>query len=163
MKDYLKENLTEDEKSYVRGIIKKTTNTFMAKYYEISNNELLTIDDKSLENDFESKEYDDFGFINKILDNKILKNISDLKPYTKYEKEKIVRIVDEYVQDSNYGHFIAPLTFNEKLVVFLLYMQNYQVNEVAILLNVDRSSIWRRDKSIKKKFKKLKEEMLNGR
>lgn len=51
------------------------------------------------------------------------------------------------------------MTFNEKLVVFLLYIENYQVNEVAILLNVSRMCIWKRDKSIKNKIKEVKEKL----
>ena len=58
--------------------------------------------------------------------------------------------------------FIAPLTFNEKLVVFLLYIENYQINEICILLQVTRMAIWKRDKSIKKKINEVKEKMKNG-
>ena len=164
MKDYLIEKLTDDEVRYIRGIIRNTVNTYMKNYYNVSENELLGINDNLIgENIIDNKNYDEDNFINKILDKKILRDTSALQPYSKYEQEKIVDLVDEYALNCGLEHFIAPLTFNEKLVVFLLYMQDYQVNEIAILLNIDRSSIWRRDKSIKKKIMKVKEDLKNGR
>lgn len=163
MKDYLKEKLTQEEISYVRGIIKKTVNTYLKKCYKISQNESLCLDDESFDKEFiDQKNYNEDNFINKILDTKILRDISALKPYTQYEQEKIVELMDNYAHDSGIEHLIAPLTFNEKLVVFLLYIENYQVNEVAILLGISRIAVWKRDKSIKSKIQKIKEDARNG-
>ena len=92
------------------------------------------------------------------METKILKDISDLKPYTKYEKEKIVEMLNGIASKTELSIYIKPLTFNEKLVVFLLYLENYQVNEVAILLNISRMTIWRMDKSIKNKISKIRME-----
>ena len=86
-----------------------------------------------------------------------------LKPYTDYEKEKIVEMLDNIASKSGLNMYLKPLTSAEKLVVFLLYLENYQVNEVAILLNVTRMAIWKRDKSIKNKISNIKENMKNDR
>ena len=70
-------------------------------------------------------------------------------------------MLENIALNSGLNRFIVPLTFNEKLVVLLLYLENYQVNEVAVLLGVNRKTIWQRDRSIKNKIKKIKEEVEN--
>lgn len=165
MKNYLKDNLTDEEIAYIYGIIKKASLKFKKKYYKIMRNEEnhFFYDDSYDKELLQTEENEEFNFINKILETKILRDITALKPYSQYEKEKIVKMLDNFACESGLDRFIAPLTFNEKLVVFLLYMENYQVNEVAILLNVSRIAIWKRDKSIKNKIQKIKEELSNGR
>lgn len=164
MKNYLEENLTQEEINYIKSIIKKSANTYLKKYYKISQNESLCLDDETFDEEFiDTRNYNEDNFINKILDTKILRDISALKPYSQYEQEKIVDLMDNYACESGIEHLIMPLTFNEKLVVFLLYVENYQVNEVAILLGISRIAVWKRDKSIKLKIKKIKEELENGK
>lgn len=71
MKDYLIEKLTDDEVRYIRGIIRNTVNTYMKNYYNVSENELLGINDNLIsENIIDNKNYDEDNFINKILDKK---------------------------------------------------------------------------------------------
>lgn len=162
MKDYLKEMLSDDEKAYIYGIIEKTSYKFMKGIYKVKQNETLCLSDESINEDLLCSE-DSFNIIDKILENKILRDVSALNPYTQYEKEKTVQILDNFALEAGLESFIAPLTFNEKLVVFLLYIENYQVNEVAILLGVTRMAIWKRDKSIKNKIREVKEKMKNGK
>ncbi len=162
MKDYLKEKLSDEEKRYIYGIINKT----ILKYFRESDNKIenesISIDDEDFPEELLAID-DKYNLVNKILDTKILRDICALKPYSQYEKEKIVETLDSIASESGLSMFITPLTFNEKLVVFLFYIENYQVNEVAILLNTTRMSIWRRDQSIKKKISKIKEDLNNGR
>ena len=161
MKDYLKEPLSNEEKSFVYGIIRKSSLKFIREYTKVKNNEVLLSDKEGLSED-DLADTTKLDLIDKILDNKILKDISVLKPYTQYEQEKIVETLEKFAFESGLLRFITPLTFNEKLVVFLLYVEKYQVNEICILLNVSRMAIWRRDKSLKKKISKVKEKMKNG-
>ena len=161
MKDYLKEPLSNEEKSFVYGIIRKSSLKFIREYTKVKNNEVLLSDKEGLSEE-DLADTTKLDLIDKILDNKILKDISVLKPYTQYEQEKIVETLEKFAFESGLLRFITPLTFNEKLVVFLLYVEKYQVNEICILLNVSRMAIWRRDKSLKKKISKVKEKMKNG-
>ncbi len=161
MKNYLKEPLTKEEKSFVYGVIRKSSLKFIREYTKVKKNEILMSDRYSVSEE-EWVDTSTFDFIDKILENKILRDISALKPYSKYEKEKIVEILEKIALDAGLMRFITPLTFNEKLVVFLLYIENYQINEVCILLQVTRMAIWKRDKSIKKKINEVKEKMKNG-
>lgn len=157
MKNYLKEKLSNDEKAYIYGIIHKSALKYIRKVYKIKNNE-ENIEDITTINEYNYYQYNNEEILEKILETKILKDISDLKPYTKYEKEKIVEMLNGIASKTELSIYIKPLTFNEKLVVFLLYLENYQVNEVAILLNISRMTIWRMDKSIKNKISKIRME-----
>ena len=51
--------------------------------------------------------------------------------------------------------YIKQLTDKEKLVVFLLYIKHFKVNEVAKLLNISRYTVNYRDKKIKEKIRKV--------
>ena len=149
MKDYLRDNLSDEEKSFIYGIIRKTSLKFIRNLIKVKQNEILYLDS------------DDAPEELLIDDNS--NNISDLKIFSKYEKEQIVKTLENIALEAGLKKFITPLTFNEKLVVFLLYVENYQVNEVATLLDVTRMSIWKRQKSIKRKIEKVKESIDNGR
>lgn len=162
MKDYLKEALSQEERSFVYGIIRKTSLKFARGVNVIKEKEILSLDDEDISEEIliDSNSCD---FIEKVLDTKILRDISVLKPYSQYEKEKAVETLEKIAKNYGLEKFIIPLTFNEKLVVFLLYIENYQINEISTLLNITRIAIWKRDKSIKNKFNKIKEQMKNDR
>ena len=160
MKDYLKENLTDDEKAHVYKKKKKTALKYMKKFIMLKERETVSLDNENV-SDEKITVYDNYNFVDKVLETKILKDISDLKPYSQYEKERLVNMLENIALDSGLYRFIVPLTFNEKLVVLLLYLENYQVNEVAALLGVNRKTIWQRDRSIKNKIKKIKEKLKN--
>lgn len=162
MKNYLKESLSNDEEKYIVGIMNKTVLKYFRDSSKSLEKESVSIDDDDFPEELLAVN-DKYNLVNKILGTKILRDISALKPYSKYEKEKIVETIENISKESRLSVFTAPLTFNEKLVVFLLYIENYQVNEVAQLLNTNRSTIWRRDLSIKKKIKQIKEKLENGR
>ena len=150
MKDYLNEPLSNEERAFVYGVIRKASLKFIREYTKVKNNEVLISDRENVSEEWAG--ITNFDFVDRILENKILRDISALKPYSKYEKDKIVETLEKIALDSGLMRFIAPLTFNEKLVVFLLYIENYQINEICILLQVTRMAIWKRDKSIKKKI-----------
>ena len=161
MKNYLTEPLTEDEKAFIYGIIKKTSLKFIREFTKIQKNEILLLDNENAPEEILT-DTSNTDLVDKILETKILRDISDLKPYSQYEKEKIVDTLERIALDAGLKNFITPLTFNEKLVVFLLYIENYQVNEVSILLDISRVAVWKRDKSIKNKINIVKENLKNG-
>ena len=83
MKDYLKEELTKEEKSYIYGIIKNTSNKCKKNHYQKSEKEEVLLETTTTI----TPDYENIAFINSILENKILKNINELKLYSNYEKE----------------------------------------------------------------------------
>lgn len=161
MKNYLVHPLTEDERAFIFGIIRKTSLKFIREYSKIEKNEVLILDNENVPEEI-LKDKSAPDLVDKILETKILRDISDLKPYSQYEKEKIVETLERIALNAGLKDFITPLTFKEKLVVFLLYVENYQVNEVSILLNISRVAVWKRDKSIKEKINNVKEKLKNG-
>ncbi|MBQ3408629.1 MAG: hypothetical protein IJH12_05450 [Clostridia bacterium] len=101
MKDYLKEPLSNEEKSFVYGIIRKSSLKFIREYTKVKNNEVLLSDKEGLSED-DLADTTKLDLIDKILDNKILKDISALKPYTQYEKEKIVEALENLLLNQGY-------------------------------------------------------------
>lgn len=162
MKDYLKDPLSEDEKNYISAIIYKTILKYQRTISRKLEKEFLSIDDDEVPDELLSVS-DTYNFGNNLSELKILRGISALKPYTRGEQERIVEILERIAKNAGLSMFITPLTFNEKLVVFLLYLAKYQVNQIATLLNVDRRTICNRENKIKNKFNKVKENLKYGR
>lgn len=161
MKNYLKDPLSEDEKNYISAIIYKTILKYQRVLSRKLEKEFLSLDDDVPEELISVS--DTYNFGNDLSETKILRGVSALKPYTKGEQERIVENLERIAKEAGLSNFIAPLTFNEKLVVFLLYLGKYQVNQVATLLNVDRRTICNRENKIKNKFNKVKEDLKNER
>ncbi len=161
MKDYLKEDLSESEKGFIYGIIRNTSLKFIREVKKIEKREVFSLDGDNVPEDILIDDATS-DLLDKILDTKILRDISVLNPYSQYEKEKIVETFENVARNCGLERLLTLLTFNEKLMVFLLYIENYQVNEISILLGISRIAIWKRDKSIKNKINKLKGEMNNG-
>ena len=102
---------------------------------------------------------DEYSFVDRILTSDYAKSEITLKAYTFEEQESIVNALDNLANESGIKKYIEQLTFKEKLVVFLLYVKGYKVNEVAKLLNIDRKTVYYRDFCIKQKIKTIKEIM----
>ena len=58
----------------------------------------------------------------------------ELKPYSFTEQKNMVKILDNIAHESDLEIYIKQLTFKEKLVVFLLYIKGYKINEVARII-----------------------------
>ena len=162
MKNYLKDPLSEDEKNYISAIIYKTILKYQRNLSKKLEKEIISIDDDEFSEQLLTI-CDTYNLDNNLSKLKILRGISALKPYTRGEQERIVEILEKIAKDDGLFMFIAPLTFNEKLVVFLLYLAKYQVNQVATLLNVDRRTICNRENKIKNKFNKVKGDLKDER
>lgn len=161
MKDYLKESLSDDEERYIYGIINKTILKFLRKSIKLEK-ESISIYDDGLPEELLARN-DKYNLGNKIIETKTLMGICASKPYSKCEMEKIVNTLESIAVELDLSMFITPLTFNEKLVVFLLYLKKYRVNQIAFLLDVDRRTICNRVTSFKKKINAIKENLKNGR
>lgn len=161
-KDYLYENLTEEEKKYIRGIIWKSARKCRRDNYKRNQLESTSIFDENIDQRLLMVE-DEYSFLDRILVSNYSKAELELKPYTFEEQKNIVKALDNIAHESDLYIYIEQLTFKEKLVVFLLYIKGYQVNEVAQLLNISRKTVNYRDNCVKEKIKIMKGMIGNGK
>lgn len=161
-KNYLYENLTDDEKKYVRGIIWKSARKCRRDNYQRNKVESTSIFDEKLDQRIFMVE-DKYDFLDRILESEYAKTELELRVYTDAEQRNIVQALDNLARESGLYVYIKQLTFKEKLVVFLLYVKGYRVNEVALLLNISRKTVKYRDDCVKEKIKKMKGIIKNGR
>ena len=159
-KNYLYEELTEEEKKYIRGIIWKSARKCRRDNYKRNQLENVSIFDEKLDQRVFMVE-DEYSFVDRILTSEYAKSEIELRPYTIIEQKNIVNTLDNIANESGIKKYIEQLTFKEKLVVFLLYIKGYKVNEVAQLLNISRKTVHYRDNCIKEKIRIMKELMKN--
>ena len=161
-KNYLYEDLTEEEKKYIRGIIWKSVRKCRRDNYKRNKFESTSIYDENIDQRLLMVE-DEYSFLDRILVSEYAKAELELKPYSDVEQRNIVKAFDNLARESNLYVYVEQLTFKEKLVVFLLYVKGYRVNEVASLLNISRKTINYRDNCIKEKIRIAKGLIKNGR
>lgn len=149
MKDYLKEELTQEERLIILGIIWKVARKYKRKYYIEQKRFCEIIDNIDL-----GKE-DNYTFYKYNSQNRIV----SLTPLTDEQKCNIVMEFDSLLRELCLFELIRTLTFNEKLVFFLFYLEEYKNMEVAALLNNAERTILNRRKSIDNKIKKMKGEL----
>lgn len=149
MKDYLKEKLTQEERLIILGLIWKVARKYKRKYFleqkrycEIIDNIDLQVEDTYTFYTYNSQ-----------------RDIVSLTPLTDEQKCDIVMEFDSLLRESCLFELIRTLTFNEKLVFFLFYLEEYKNMEVAALLNNSERTILNRRKSIDNKIKKMKGEL----
>ncbi|MFR7462794.1 MAG: hypothetical protein ACLUVE_02295 [Clostridia bacterium] len=149
MKDYLKEKLTQEERLIILGLIWKVARKYKRKYFleqkrycEIIDNIDLQVEDTYTFYTYNSQ-----------------RDIVSLTPLTDEQKCDIVMEFDSLLRESCLFELIRTLTFNEKLVFFLFYLEEYKNMEVAALLNNAERTILNRRKSIDNKIRKMKGEL----
>jgi len=149
MKNYLKEKLTQEERLMILGIIWKVAHKYKNRYYNEQNKYCEFIDniDLAIEDTYTFYKYN------------LQSEIISLTPLTEEQKSNIVMKFDSLLRESCLFELIRTLTFNEKLVFFLFYLENYKNMEVATLLNNSERTILNRRKSIDSKIKKMKGEL----
>lgn len=90
--------------------------------------------------------FDDFG----------LRSCSrDLSPLTEVEKTNIVNKINMLMDELWLFDLKRTLTFNEKLVFFLLSVERYKGVEVMKLLSITKMTVYNRKKSIASKISKM--------
>lgn len=152
-KDYLLEELTTEEIKYIRAIIWKTVRRCKKEEYIRNKIEGKSIFDEDLKQRllfFEDK----YDYRDDVLLNCFIKGEGELRLCSIAEKNTIVSILDKIAFEPKLNKCIKQLTYEEKLVVFLLFIKEFKVNEVAKLLNISRYAVSRRKIRIKEKIKK---------
>ena len=152
-KDYLLEELTEEEIKYIRGIIWKTARKCWNKENRKNNIEFKSIFDEDLDQRLLITE-EEYNLCNNKLSDVYTKSELELKPYNNIEQSAIVSELNNIAFESNLNKYIKQLTYKEKLVAFLIYIKQFKVNEVAKLLNISRHTVNYRHKKIKEKIRR---------
>lgn len=152
-KDYLKENLSAEEKAELTSIIWRVAKKHKIKIYAEQQKTVSMIDDI----DFPIE--DNYNF-----DNFELQSYSkSLTPLTEVEKTNIVNKLNMLMDELWLFDLKRALTFNEKLVFFLLCVQRYKGVEVMKLLSITKMTVYNRKKSIASKINEMIGGLSNGK
>lgn len=144
MKNYLIEELNEDEKNEIIGIIKVTARSFKYREYRKKYNVKLNLED------IEIPIYDSY-----LIDNYDFKNYEyEIEPISELDKTEIVNKLNKLMDNMELFEFKRALSFNEKLVFYFTYMYReiYLLKDVAVLLSMTERTIYNKRESIKKKI-----------
>ena len=153
MKNYLKEALSDEEKAELTSIIWRVAKKYKILLYKQQKRNVSIIDELDLIVE------DDYNFDNP--------NIQDLKgkvaPLTKSQKTDIVNKLNMLMDDLCLFELKRTLTFNEKLVFFLLLVERFRGVEVMKLLSISKMTVYNRRKSIENKINKVLGGLTNGK
>ena len=121
-KNYLVEELSEEEKSYLKRIIINQRKRYIRDNYNYINNKNVNICE----------------LINVQADSVLeaVINQCEKEIESAVEFEKIISSDKLY-----YG--IKALSLKEKIVLFSLYKQNKTINQIALEMKIDRTTTWR--------------------
>lgn len=152
MKDYLKEELSVNEQAEIISIIWRVARKYKLKLYNEQKRSIRLVEELDLAIE-DLYEFNNFNYLE-------YKTI--LTPLVEDEKTAIVNQLNMLMDELSLFNLKRALTFNEKLVFFLFFVQKYRTTEVMELLAVDRKTIYNRRKSIEMKIQSRKDG-LNGK
>ncbi len=139
-KYYLVENLSNEEKKYLKTLILNVRRKYIRDNYSFINNKNLGYGELDIEDSIS------------LFDTLLCKFEKELKSAIEFEKlisnEKLYKI-------------IRALSLKEKMMLFYLYKENKKIEEVALLINVSRATAFRMrqkllDKILREFFKEEK-------
>ena len=139
-KDYLKEELSKEEKVYLKTLIVNVRNRYIRKNYKFINNMFVEYSEIKI-TDSES-----------LLDTILYKFERKLKSASEFEK-----II--YNNDKLYK-IVGALSEKEKTMLFYLYYEEKEIKEVSKIMNISLATAYRRKEQLLNKIMKrlLKEE-----
>lgn len=149
---FLKVKLTKEEIKLIRGIIWNTRRKYFMKYFEETRKINKFIDINDVEDLFFA--YDKY--------NSIEEKIADNFEYIYSEfcnddgKDLMIDLFNKIAKDIGIIKYIAPLTMNEKLVVFLYYLATLNGSEIGRKMNKSRQCV---NESMRNAIKKIKKEI----
>ena len=133
-KDYLKEELSKEEKVYLKTLIVNVRNRYIRKNYKFINNMFIEYSEMEI-TDSES-----------LLDTILHKFERELK--SAIEFEKII-----YNNDKLYK-IIGALSEKEKTMLFYLYYEEKEIKEVSEIMNISLATAYRRKEQLLNKIMK---------
>lgn len=134
-KNYLLEELTKEENTYLKTMVTNVRKKYMRDNYEYINNDNIDLYDCI---NFESES---------VLETVINKCEEEIKSAIEFEK---------IISNEKLYNIVKALSLEEKMVLFSLYKENKSINQIAIEMKVERTTIWRiKSKVLDKIMKKL--------
>ena len=134
-KNYLQEELTKEEKSYLKKLILNVRRKYIKDNYEYLNS-----------NDVNWDTFEDIE-CNSLFDAVLNKCVDELKSALEFER---------LFCDEKLYNVTKALSVKEKMVLFALYKEEKGINQIANEMNVERTTIWRiKNKAQEKIIKNL--------
>ncbi|MBO5005784.1 MAG: hypothetical protein J6D03_11365 [Clostridia bacterium] len=146
-KNYLVEELSEEEDKYIKVSIKKGYLKFIRNNFKELNVKKYLIDDVNIQDKIPAIEESYFNVDLCQIDQWDL----DYK-YSKKQQDICVQKLNSLAIQSGLEKYIRTLTYNEKLVFFLLNIQCLSINKTSFLISVDWETVKRRKKSADRKI-----------
>ena len=137
-KDYLVEELSKEEKLYLKRIVMTAKNKYFEKNYNYINNTSVFVD----------------GIVSageeSVLDAVLEKCQEEVKSAREFEKT---------LSNPSLYNIVKALSLREKEVIFYLYKKQKNINETAVIMGLDRKTIRKyRDEA----HRKIAEKLING-
>ncbi len=137
-KDYLLEELSKEEKLYLKRIVMTAKNKYFERNYNYINNTSVFVDGIV----FTGEE--------SVLDAVLEKCQEEVKSAREFEKT---------LSNPSLYNIVKALSLREKEVLFYLYKKQKNINETAVIMGVDRKTIRKyRDEA----HRKIAEKLING-
>lgn len=134
-KNYLQEELSKEEKSYLKKLILNVRRKYIKDNYEYLNS-----------NDVNWDTFEDIE-CNSLFDTVLNKCVDELKSALEFER---------LFCDEKLYNVTKALSVKEKMVLFALYKEEKGINQIANEMNVERTTIWRiKNKAQEKIIKNL--------
>ena len=151
-KNYLLEELSEDEDKYIICAINKAFLSSIRKYSEDKNIRKYFIDDINIQERLPVKE--DIYFEESLnQDDFCDSSIS----YSKEQRDICVKKLESLALQFGLERYLRTLTYNEKLVFFLSEIKGISYRKQAKLISMNRETIGNKYKSAKQKIEKEKQ------
>ena len=137
-KDYLLEELSKEEKLYLKRIVITAKNKYFERNYNYINNTSVFVD----------------GIVSageeSVLDAVLEKCQEEVKSAREFEKT---------LSNPSLYNIVKVLSLREKEVLFYLYKKQKNINETAVIMGLDRKTIRKyRDEA----HRKIAEKLING-
>ncbi len=137
-KDYLAEELSKEEKLYLKRIVMTAKNKYFERNYNYINNTSMFVD----------------GIVSageeSVLDAVLEKCQEEVKSAREFEKT---------LSNPSLYNIVKALSLREKEVLFYLYKKQKNINETAVIMGLDRKTIRKyRDEA----HRKIAEKLING-
>lgn len=150
-KNYLVEELTEEEDKYIKVAIKKAYLKFIRNNFKELKAKKYSIDDVNIQDKlpFIEEKYFDVNLLE-------IESWNIEHKYSSKQQDICVQKLDNLAMKFGLEKYIRTLTYNEKLVFFLLNIQCLSMNKTAFLISIDWETVKRRKKSAERKIEEVK-------
>ncbi len=137
-KDYLVEELSKEEKLYLKRIVMTAKNKYFERNYNYINNTSMFVD----------------GIVSAVEE-----SVLDAVLEKCQEEVKSAREFEKTLSNPSLYNIVKALSLREKEVLFYLYKKQKSMNETAVIMGLDRKTIRKyRDEA----HRKIAEKLING-